>query len=470
MFRKISLTFTLIAFVSIVLSGQCKTWIGSPKMNDAENAHSIYRAALKTNDFEIAFENWKKAYDIAPAADGKRDFHYTDGIKIYKQLFKKTQDAALKKEYAGKILSLYDEAIACYQAKGIEINCNEGEDCYAEKVAYLMGRKGYDMYYELNQSYIPTIDILEKAIAVGGMNVEYIVLNPLANMIVYQFIENKIDAVKAREIHATLNGIADYNVINSEKYGPYFQQAIDGVNGEFAKIERQIFDCNYFINKLQPEYDSDPNNIDLVKDLYNELRKRGCEDDVPLLAEMKVKYEAWALKVNAEKQAEFEANNPAMVANNLYKDGDFKGAIAKYDEAIATETDPEKKANYYFSKASIQFRKLKNYGEARNSARKAAELKSNWGKPYMLIGDMYGHTASSCGDSWNQRLAILAAVEKYGYAKSIDSEVSEDANDRIGKYRASFPAQEEGFMRKLNKGDRVSVGCWIGETVTIQYK
>ncbi len=470
MFRKASLLLTLMAFSYAAIQAQCKTWVGSPQANDAENAHSIYRAALKTNDFEIAFENWQKAYDIAPAADGKRDFHYTDGIKLYKQLYKDATDAEQKKEFAAKILGLYDEAIACYGEKGIELKCNDGEDCYKQKLAYLNGRKGYDMYYELNQNYGPNIEVLEKSIEIGGNNVEYIVLEPLANMIVYNYEKDLVDAEKARAVHKTLNDIANYNIENNEKYGTYYKASVDRVNAAYRKIEKDIFDCDYFINKLKPVYDENPDDIEKVKDIYNELKRRGCDDSVPIMAEMKEKYEVWAAKVNAEKQAEFEANNPGLMANKMYKEGNFEGALAKYDEAIAGEEDMEKVANYYFSKASIQFRKLKKYADARASARKAAEAKSGWGKPYMLIGDMYGSTARNCGDSWNQRLAILAATEKYAYAKSIDPEVADEASDRLGKYRASMPAQEEGFMRKVKAGQKVKVGCWIGETVTIRYK
>lgn len=471
MFRKASLILTLTTFSFVVMNAQCKTWIGSPQANDAEDAHSIYRAALKTNDFKIAYENWQKAYDIAPAADGKRDFHYMDGIKIYKQLFKDATDAEEKKAHAARILELYDEAMACYEAEGIEIKCSEGEDCYKAKLSYLAGRKGYDMYYELNSAYGPNIEALEKSIELGGNNIEYIVFEPLANMVVYNFQKGKADAERARAVHKQLNEIADYNIENNEKYGTYYKASIDRVNAEYRKIEKDIFDCDFFINKLRPAYDESPDDIDLLQNVYLELKRRGCSDDVPLMAEMKGKYEAWASKVNAEKQAEFEANNPGMMANKMYKDGDFEGALAKYDEAIASEEDASKKAGYYFSKASIQFRKLKKYGEARASARKAGELRPGWGRPYMLIGDMYGSTARNCGDSWNQRLALLAAMEKYRYAKSIDPEVADDANDRLGKYRSSMPTQEDGFMRKVKAGQKVPVeNCWIGETVTIRYQ
>ena len=71
------------------------------------------------------------------------------------------------------------------------------------------------------------------------------------------------------------------------------------------------------------------------------------------------------------------------------------------------------------------------------------------------------YTVTLCnGDSWNQRLAILAAMDKYNYAKSIDSEQAKDANSRLSKYRASMPDKNDGFMRGIKVGHAASVGCW----------
>ena len=120
--------------------------------------------------------------------------------------------------------------------------------------------------------------------------------------------------------------------------------------------------------------------------------------------------------------------------------------------------------------ASIQFRKLSQYSDARRSALKAAELREGWGRPYLLIGDMYAKSSRKCGDDWNQRLAVLAAIEKYRYAKNVDSSVTDEANNKIGIYSKSKPTQDMGFMRGKKEGDALTVSCWIGETVRLDYQ
>lgn len=465
---KLTLLTSLFSMMTVMLVGQCETWVGSPKMNDAENAHSIYRQALKIEDWDIAFENWQIAYDIAPAADGKRDYHFTDGAKLYLHKFKNETDAAKKKEYADKYVQFYDLAIACYGDKGISLPCKT-DDCYNKRISYLQGRKAFDMFYTLNTSYSLTLAALKDAVDKGGNDVEYIVMDPYATIMVYNFEKGNATKEEARAAYETLNAIADFNIANNAKLAAYYQQAKDAMNAKFRQIENDIFDCEFFKSKLKPQYYADPENPELIKRILGRLTRQGCPETDEFVMEVDKKWKKYATAENAARQAEFEANNPSVAAKKCYDQGDFDCAIKKYDTAIEQETDPEKKASYLFSKASIQFRKLKKYNEARATARKAASLKPNWGRPFMLIGDMYGSSARNCGDHWNQRLAILAAMDKYRYAKSIDTSVAEEANKRLSKYKKSMPSQDEGFMRGMKAGQTVKVGCWIGETVKVAY-
>jgi len=273
-----------------------------------------------------------------------------------------------------------------------------------------------------------------------------------------------MDKETARAAHTKLNAIADHNIANNEKFKAQYEQAKESMNGVFASIENFIFDCEYFYERLVPEYQANPNDRETYLRVYTTLVKRGCDKNDPVLAEIGAKDRAF-------KMEELRENNKGYAANELYKAGDFKGAIAKYKEAIAEESDPAKQAKMYFSVASIQFRKLKSYGPARESARKAASLDSSYGKPYELIGDMYATGARNCGNkAWDNSLAVLAAIEKYRRAKSIDPSLAASVNKKINNYSGSKPSKEDGFMMKVKEGASVKVPCWIGETVTVKKK
>ena len=455
--------------LTINLSAQCGTWEGSAQKGEAEDAHTIYRQALKTKDYAMAFENWEKVYAIAPAADGKRDFHYTDGIQLYLNKWKNETDAAKKTEYVDMILKLQGEAVECLKSGGITLKCDGQADCYTKRIGYLQGRLAYDMYYTLNTVYSKTLEQLAGAVENSGDGVEYIVFAPYANIAVYNFEKELMTKAEVRAIYERLNAIADVNIAKGDNLSPSYLQAKESMNSTFSKIERDIFDCDFFKAKLRPDYDADPDNVEVIKKTLAILKGQGCTPGDPFYDELDNKWKKYASAENAKIQANYEQNNPNVMAKKLYDQGDFNGAAAKYKDAANAETDPSKKAGYLFSLASIEFRKLKKYGQARTTAREAAKLRPGWGRPYMLIGDMYGSTARNCGDAWNQRLAILAAMDKYNYAKSIDAEQADEANSRLSKYRASMPDKNEGFMRGVKQGQSAKVGCWIGETVKVRF-
>jgi len=448
-----------------------KNWQGQAFEDDASNAHSIYRQALKSKDWDIAFENWKIAYDLAPAADGLRDYHFIDGVKLYVHKFTNETDAAKKEEYKTEIDRLYAEAIKAYEdGSVVPTKCIDKPECIQSKIGYVYGRKAYDMFYTLNAPYSKNLEALDKAIELSGNDVEYTVFDPLAAIVVYQFQKGKMDKTQAVDYFQQMEEIADYNLNNNEQLGAYYDQAWSAAQTKFAPIETDIFDCDYFKPKYKDMYDSAPDDMDQLKQLVGLLKKRGCAETDPLLMDLEKKWKAYAASTNAARQAEFEANNPGILAKKAYDAKDYAGAVAKYDEAINAETDSDRKAGYMFSKASIQGRKLKQYSDARKTALAAAQLRPNYGRPYMLIGDLYATSARSCGDAWNQRLAIIAAIDKYNYAKSVDPSVAEEAGKKAGKYRASLPDANEGFMRGVKAGDTEKVGCWIGENVKVRYQ
>jgi hypothetical protein len=456
------------AFVMMVSSAnaQCESWEGKDFQPKAMEAHVLYRGIVKgrtaadlakidDQNFNLAYNNWEKAFDMAPMADGKRSYHYSDGVELLKAKAMRTDDAAKKKELEQRVVDVYDQYA----------------ECFPDKKPIVLGRKAYDMFYLSNYGYRnETFDAYKAALMEGGLDVEYIILDPLGQLVKYLFENDKIGQEDAREVLLKAMELADHNIANNDTYGQYYESGKAIMENHIKPVELDIFDCAYFKDKLLPEYRANPDSLDVLRRVYNQLVNQGCDPEDPDLANVKADYEALASEINAQREADFLANNPGVAARRLYDEGDFEGAIAKYEEAIEKETDDAKKAEYYFGIASIQFRKMDQYSSARSNARKAADLKDDWGRPYMLIGDMYASTSSSCGnDGYSRGLAVLAAIDKYAYARSIDEEVAAEASEKIGLYNGSIPTKEDVFMRG-KQGATERVGCWIGETVKVRYQ
>jgi len=443
---------------------QCETWVGSAREDEAVSAHSIYRPYLKdreaddlssmaTEDFNVAFNNWKKAYEIAPAADGNRPTHYSDGRLFYKALLKKEADPAKKKEHAAMIMRLYDEQMQCYK--------NE---------AFWLGRKAYDMFYMAEYGFSDeTYATFKQAIEKGGNNTEYIVFDPMGKLVVYLYQSKKIDKDEARNLFVTLEEIANHNIKNNERYAQYYDAGFKVMASEFSKIEDEVFDCDYFKKKLIPQFEANPDDLDVIKYVYNKLREEGCDTSMTDMIVLRDKYELLATEINAQLEAKRREENPGYDAIQLQKEGKYAEAVARYKEALQTAENDDLKAQFYYSIAYIQVWQLGSLGEAQGNAAQASRLNTNWGKPHLLLGDIYAKLSTGCRDDWDKRLAILAACEKYSYARSVDSEVADEAGKRLGNYRDALPSREDGFMRKVEEGQRVNVPC-LGVTTVVRYR
>jgi hypothetical protein len=467
---KVLTSIIVILLFSSVVYGQCQSWVNSPKKDMAEEAHVLYRQALKSKDYESAIPQWKTAYELAPAADGHRATHFTDGVEIYKYLFEKETDEAKKEEYKKKVIELYDGAINCMKQKAIVYkNCTE-QSCIDQRIGWLMGNKAYDMFYTFHYPRAETYEVLKESVKFTGNAAEYTVLYPYPSVVVYLFQSGKISKEEARKAYTMLNDIADYGAENHPNYGSYYAQAKDAISTTYEIIESDIFDCEYFVAKHTPEYEGDPTNVELLKNIIVSLKEHGCQTGTAFLDNLEAEYGKIAAEYNAQQQEEFERKNPAIVAKRAFDNGEYSKAIAKYKDAIAMEGDRDRQASYYFSIASIQFRNLGQYATARESARTAAQLRSGWGRPYMLIGDMYAKSSSSCGnDAFTRGLAVLAAIDKWSHAKSIDGEVADEANKKIATYSDHIPPEDDAFMMGKTEGQSAQVGCWIGETVRLRF-
>ena len=440
----------LLTFVFAVLAtalaqdDPCKSWKMMPQgeQNVIIEKHVLYRDAVKAQDYATAFPLWQEVYNAAPAADGERPFHYTDGRAIYLDLYAKATDDTKKSEYAAMIQRLYEEERKCYPG-------NEAQS---------LGLQVYDMFYTMQRPYTETYPVAVEAMNTGGDKTDFRVITPVGYLVSYMFSNKLIEQAEARKVIEQARQIVQNNQ-SGPSAGDY-TQALEGGEVAIAAVERNVFDCAYFKAKLEPIYRADPNNPEVYQDVYTQLLQVACDKSDPLLAEI-------GAKDRAAKQAEYEANNPMSIARKMMDAGDMEGAMAKLEEVAEGESSPDAKAAIYLNIASL-LRKDGKVGQARTYANKALSAKPGYGKAYIMIGDMYASSSRSCSsDPFQQRLVIIAALNKYAQAKG-DPESSATAQDRINKYSGSLPTKEMLFERGIKAGESRSTGCWVGETVSVR--
>ncbi|MEM1214917.1 MAG: hypothetical protein AAGJ82_04490 [Bacteroidota bacterium] len=454
--KKWSVVALMLLIGTAAVYAQCGTWTDLPNKDEIENAHVVYRPYLKDktvddlvalgqSDFDLAFTNWETAYNAAPAADGGRPTHYIDGVLLYQAMTKKTEDTAKKAEYAKKIVGLYDEYLQCYPKD--------------EKL--IRGRKAFDMFYSYGYGYtVETLEAIKKAMDVADNEAEYILLDPLGQTLVYLYQNDQVDKKTVQDMYKQGINFAEHNIENDHYYKDYYESGLANLRSKIGEIESEVFDCAYFKEDLLPKLDGEQDNWEVVSYVWNKLKTQGCEETDPELATLKSDFERL-------QEIEFR-KNPCFDGSRLQKEEKYDEALARYEECLTSSEDPEVRAQVLYSMANILVWQKGQYSSAVAKAREAASVKSGWGKPYILMGDVISKRSQSC-DDWNRRLAAIAAIDKYSYARSIDPGVSEEAGKRIGRLTAALPGREDGFMRKVSEGQSVTVSC-IGETVKVRFR
>jgi tetratricopeptide (TPR) repeat protein len=128
---------------------------------------------------------------------------------------------------------------------------------------------------------------------------------------------------------------------------------------------------------------------------------------------------------------------------------------------------------YNMGRAKYQLDQLQS---ARSYYRKALDLKSDYGRALIAIGDVYAKAVANCGGAAmerNDKAVYWLVVDYYQRAKRTDASVASLANSKIGTYTQYFPSQEDIFYRSdWSKGSSyvVNEGCysWIGEATTVR--
>ncbi len=139
---------------------------------------------------------------------------------------------------------------------------------------------------------------------------------------------------------------------------------------------------------------------------------------------------------------------------------DLAKAESLFKEALSLANAPNEKADIYIYLGTVQSKKNNNNG-ARDYFRQAAAADPGNKEGFEKIGDLYYGSFNDCKKGQNMaedRLIYIAAYNMYARA---------GASQKMAQAKSQFPSKEEIFLFNWKTGDTMRVGCWIGETVTI---
>lgn len=394
---------------------------------------SLFNEYYKQKNYNDAVGPWRWVFNNCPKGT-KRTYLY--GENMYESFIESAEDPAIKAALVDTLMMIFDKRIEHYGEEG-----------------YVLGKKGVSLYNYYPDKKEDVSDILARAVEIEGTETGPVVIYRYFQVNTELYSDGKRTKEQILDIYDQCSEVVDANMEGKDSANyARAQQNLETFFGPFAS-------CEDLENIYKPRLESAHDDADLQRKIVNLFGKKGCNDS-PIYLEA------------AEKL--YKTNPVSRSAASLARLYAGKGMSSKasqyYSEAIDLESDQNKKARYLMEMADLSYRKMKNYQMARTYALRAIAITPNWGKPYILLGDIYVAGSGTCGDDFENLTVFWVAVDKYQKAKTVDPAYAQEANGKINTYSKYFPKKDDVFFRGMQPGDSHKVGCWVNETTTVKVK
>lgn len=398
---------------------------------------SLYVEFYRQKNYADAYPSWSIVFNECPKSSKNMYIH---GPKIIWEKIKNAKDPETKAKYADTLMLMYDRRIE-----------NFGEE------GKVLGYKGIDFFKLYPNKKKEALDILGLSIEKDGKSSDPAAITTLMSIAVDLYKENKLQPDQILEYYNKCSEALTAQ-LEAKPDAENVKKAQDNI--DLALVNSGVASCDKIVPIFEAKYDANKDNIDMLKVILKLLARQECTDS-------KV-YAQASEQLNKLQPSAFSAYSLAQL---FVKKGDYTKAVEYYQQAIKLDSISEKKAQYYYEMAIVTGTKLGQLSNARNYANKAAEYKKGWGKPYILIGQLYAQSAKDCGeDSYYQSLVYIAAVDKFVQARSIDADCADEANKLINSYSNMYPSKEDMFFHGDSEGKSYTIGCWINETIKIKVR
>lgn len=396
---------------------------------------SLYSEYYKQEAYKDAKPFLVDAIEICPKSSKNL---YIKGSVIFKKLLKenKGNDAV----YAGlldTLMWIYDQRAEHFGDKG-----------------YVLGRKGTDMLrYGGVKKSLDAYNTLKEGFELSQNETEAGALAAYYQAAYYSVAQKQLDKEVLLELYPQLNGVLAHNLKNNGQLSKAEKQAAGQIDEIFSKVAS----CEDLVAIYTPKFEANKQDTATLLQIIALFEKRGCTDEDLFLQ----------ASIEADKSMP-SGLSKVGIGIGLMKKERYSEAAGFLEDAAEMAQAPEvkKKAYLYLAKANLA---RKSYAATKSAALNLLKLDPENGEAYMLIGDAYFYGSSTVGDNeCENKGGVWAAVAKYQRAKSLDAELAEQVNKRLGQLAARYPTKEDCFFYNILDGQTYTVGGWINETVTVK--
>ena len=397
---------------------------------------SLYREFYKQDNYKDAFPHWRWVFNNCPISSQNLYLH---GAKMISTKIDETKDPVLREKLVDTLMMVYDQRIKYFNQEGM-----------------VLGRKGIDFYTYRPDKTEQVYQIFKKSVDLSGNKSEGAVLVYYFRSVIGMVDLGKLEKVSIIDSYDRMSEIIDFN-LKAKADKPKALANWENIKANIESTFEPFATCPDLVSIYEKKYAATPDDVELLKKITNILERKDCVKE-----ELFFKATEQLHKLEPGAQSAYLMGTLNLERNNLSKAAEYMGQAAELYENNAD------KVKAYNILANINFNQ-RNYQQARSNAYKILQIDPNYGKAYLLIGDLYASSASMCADDdLGGKSVFWAAIDKYIKAKSVDSSVESDANTKISQYSKFYPASSDLFFRDIKEGDSYTVGCWINENTSVR--
>jgi tetratricopeptide (TPR) repeat protein len=403
---------------------------------------SLYNEYYRQRNFQMAIEPWRWMFLNCPLATQNIYIH---GATLVKYMYQSETDPIKREALVDTLMMVYDQRIEYFGREG-----------------FVLGRKVVDLYtYSPNQIQ-DQYEISERSIKIEGNESQADVLLINFQSTVRLAEAGLVEPTKVVEGYDRAMDIIEYNLVHKPQDSIYFVPSKNNIEILFEPFAS----CENLVRIFQPRYEANPEDPELLARITEMLEKSGCTDE-----------ELFYLATKSLHRLNPTAQSAFLMGRLENSQENYTQTLAYYQQAIDlyekddSKNYTEEKFRTYMLMADISYRQLRRLPQARTHALAASRVKTDDGRPFLLIGEMYAASANECGhDEFTKKTAYWAAVDKFQQARNVDSDqaVRDRATSLINTYTQYFPNMELIFFHGYSEGDAYRIECWINENTRVR--
>jgi tetratricopeptide (TPR) repeat protein len=356
---------------------------------------------------------------------------YINGVTVYNGAATATTDAAQKRIYQDSVIAIFNLRKQNY----------DNEPKWIENKAYY----SYNFYKGDKTKLGEALAVFDRVIELNGtfntINLVAAYFDLVYRHNAYNKAFTKIELLERYEKLNALLAEAEANGKDVSAPKGTLEQLI---------VAMELIDCEFIENTLGPRLTADPDNMVLAQQIFKYSVQYKCYSNTSFLAALE----------------KIDSQNPTFATSQVramkyMQSKEYDKAQPVLEKALTLAENDVQKADVYYELAKVSALAGKK-NSARTAALESAKLDAEKAKEaWKLIAEMYMSSSADCrrGVSRVEDQAVYIAAYN-AYSKAGDREGMAEA-------RARFPSKEELFTESRKPGETITVGCWIGETVTL---